>query len=383
MIYRRFGKTELQIPVFSCGGMRYQHSWKDEELPGVTAEGQANLRATVHRAFDLGINHIETARHYGTSEAQLASVLAELPRSELILQTKVPPAADPTAFEAELEKSFKNLQVDYIDLFAFHGVNLPEYLEHIENGCYAVALRWKQEGRIRHIGFSTHGPTELIVKAVHSNLFDFVNLHWYYFMQKNAPAITAAAQRDMGIFIISPSDKGGRLYDPPARLQQLCQPYSPMVFNDLFCLNSAQVHTLSLGAAKPEDFDEHLKVLPLLEAQAPTAEVEMRIAGALRDFHGQEWMNHWDRGLPQVEATPGELNLYELLRFHNLASALDMVEFGKMRYQLFGEKNHWFPGETIVPEKIDALLPALSNSPFPEQIIAKIKEAHALFASES
>ena len=69
----------------------------------------------------------------------------------------------------------------------------------------------------------------------------------------------------MGVFIISPSDKGGHLYNPPQKLVELCQPLSPMVFNDLFCLSHPEVHTLSLGAANPSDFDEHLKVLPLLD----------------------------------------------------------------------------------------------------------------------
>jgi len=60
--------------------MRYQHSWKDEDAGGITAEGQANLEATIHRALELGINHIETARGYGTSELQLGKILPHLPR---------------------------------------------------------------------------------------------------------------------------------------------------------------------------------------------------------------------------------------------------------------------------------------------------------------
>ncbi len=60
MLYRRFGRTELQMPVFSCGGMRYQHKWQDVPLSDVPDENQANLEATIHRAVQLGINHIET-----------------------------------------------------------------------------------------------------------------------------------------------------------------------------------------------------------------------------------------------------------------------------------------------------------------------------------
>jgi predicted aldo/keto reductase-like oxidoreductase len=74
MRYRRFGRTELQMPVFSCGGMRYQQGWGDLPLEEITPENQANLEATIHRSLELGINHIETARGYGSSEMQLGQL---------------------------------------------------------------------------------------------------------------------------------------------------------------------------------------------------------------------------------------------------------------------------------------------------------------------
>lgn len=54
----------------------------------------------------------------------------------------------------------------------------------------------------------------MIVRAIETNRFDYVNLHWYYINQLNWPAIAAAQERDMGVFIISPSDKGGHLHTP-------------------------------------------------------------------------------------------------------------------------------------------------------------------------
>ncbi|MCM8532794.1 MAG: aldo/keto reductase [Lentisphaeraceae bacterium] len=378
MQYRRFGKTELEIPVFSCGGMRYQFSWEDKETPNITESNQENLKKTIYRSFDLGINHIETARDYGTSEIQLGKFLNDLPRKELILQTKVPPYEDPKEFEKVLEHSFDNMQQDYIDLFSFHGINLPEHLDWVMNGCYEVALRWKQQGRIRHIGFSTHGQTDLIVKSIQTGLFDYVNLHWYYFMQRNEPAIIAANLRDMGVFIISPSDKGGKLYEPPQKLVDLCQPYSPMVFNNLFCLNNPMVHTLSIGAARPSDFDEHLKTLELI-GKEETFEIEDKIQNAMLNHHGLDWANNWDKGLPTVDNTPGKINLYEIIRFWNLATSLDMTAFGKMRYALLGEKNHWFPGLNAETIDKEAMKDALRNSDFADRIIDVLKESHQMF----
>ena len=379
MQYRRFGKTEVQIPVFSCGGMRYQYSWEDAETPNITSDNQENLKNCIYRAFDLGIYHIETARDYGTSEIQLGKVLPELNRDQLILQTKVPPYEDPNEFEAVLEKSINNLNMDYIDLFAFHGINLPEHLDWTVNGCYQVAERWRKEGRIRHIGFSTHASTDLIVRAIQTGLFDYINLHYYFFLQKNDPAVIAATRRDMGVFIISPSDKGGRLYDPPPKLVDLCAPYSPMVFNDLFCLSDPRIHTLSLGAAKPSDFDEHIKTLPLLDEGKSTKEIEYSINKTMLDYHGKEWINNWDKGLPDVDKTPGNVNLYEILRFYNMAKALDMLSFGQMRYELLGQKNHWFPGTQLYETSRDELIASLKNSPFPERVTDAVFEADQMF----
>jgi len=82
--YRRFGGTGLMMPVFTCGGMRFQQSWKRGAT--VTAASQRNLESTVDRALALGINHFETARGYGTSEAQLGQALARHPRQSFILQ---------------------------------------------------------------------------------------------------------------------------------------------------------------------------------------------------------------------------------------------------------------------------------------------------------
>ena len=75
MKYRRFGRTELQMPVISCGGMRYQFKWQDVEPKEIPPDNQANLEATIRRALELGINHIETARGYGSSEMQLGKIL--------------------------------------------------------------------------------------------------------------------------------------------------------------------------------------------------------------------------------------------------------------------------------------------------------------------
>ncbi len=220
------------MPVFSCGGMRYQHKWQDVQWSEVPSEGQLNLEACIRRALDLGINHIETARGYGSSEMQLGRILPTLPRDKMIVQTKVAPCADPKEFLATFESSMAYLKLDYVDLFSLHGINNRQLLEYSlrPGGCLDVARQLQKEGRVRHIGFSTHATPEVILEAVESDAFDYVNLHWYFVNELNQASVAAAKRRDMGVFIISPNDKGGRLQDRPAKLADLCAPLSPMQF---------------------------------------------------------------------------------------------------------------------------------------------------------
>ncbi|MEL7475880.1 MAG: aldo/keto reductase [Cyanobacteria bacterium P01_G01_bin.4] len=381
MQYRRFGRTELQMPVFSCGGMRYQHKWQDIRPDEVPEAGQQNLEATIHRALELGINHIETARGYGSSEMQLGYILPKLPRHELIVQTKVVPSADPRQFRQVFEKSLGYLQLDYVDLLGIHGINTPEHIEQTlrPGGCMDVARQLVQEGKVRFVGFSTHGPCNVIVRAIESGRFDYVNLHWYYINQTNWPAIAAATQQDMGVFIISPSDKGGRLYEPPQRLVDLCRPLSPMVFNDLFCLSHPQVHTLSLGAARPSDFDEHMKALPLLDTAAEILpDIVSRLEQRMVDTFGEEWAKTWHVGLPTHDRTPGGINIPTVLWLRNLILAYDMVEYGKARYNLLTNAGHWFPGGKAENVSARKLADCLANSPHRDRIPDYLKEAHEL-----
>ena len=129
MRYRRFGKTELQVPVISCGGMRYQQSWVDVKPEAVDPAGQANLEACIHRALELGINHIETARGYGSSEMQLGWLLPKLGRSKVIVQTKVSPEADPEVFVKHFMESLARLRLSSVDLLSLHGINNEEVAE--------------------------------------------------------------------------------------------------------------------------------------------------------------------------------------------------------------------------------------------------------------
>ncbi len=378
MKYRRFGKTELQMPVISCGGMRFQESWNSDDP--ISDKSQSTVQGCVDRALELGINHFETARGYGTSEEQLGRILPALPREDIIVQTKVGPMADIGKFAGTFEKCMRLLKLDHVDLFSFHGINNAECIEHTKH-CFDTALEWQRQGRIRHIGFSTHGGTQDIVNAIEMDCFDYVNLHWYYIFQDNWAAIEAATKRDMGVFIISPNDKGGKLYDVPEKLKGLTAPHHPMVFNGLFCLSHPEVHTLSCGVSKASDFDIHMETVEKLDdAAAIVAPVVKRLEAAMEDALGVEWTRTWQVGLPDWSEAPGEIHVPWILRLRNLALAYDMTEYGKMRYNLLGNGGHWFPGNKAGDAGSMDWASALAKSPHAQKIPEYLAEAHSLLA---
>ncbi len=387
MRYRRFGRTELQMPVFSCGGMRYQHKWGDVDPDEVPADEQKNLEATIHRALELGINHIETARGYGSSEMQLGWVLPKIERDKLIVQTKVGPNEDPKAFLENFEKSMNYLQLDHVDLLSFHGINNQEALDRTirKGGCLDVVRQLQKDGRVRFVGFSTHGTYQAIETAIDTGEFDYFNVHWYFVNDLNWRAIELSKKHDMGVFIISPTDKGGRLYDPSDKLKELCAPLSPIEFNDLYCLNRPEVHTLSIGAARPTDFDEHVKSLRFYDEISSTiAPIEARLRAEMERVLGREWCDGWFRGVPEWKDLPGQIHVLEILRLHTYNTAFDLKEWAKGRYNLMGRNDHFFPGETA--QKLDEywpqMKPFLHKSPVIGKIEKVLRDSHEALAKE-
>lgn len=351
----------------------------------VPEKSQHNVEACIQRAMALGINHIETARGYGTSELQLGRALQGFHRDDVIVQSKIGPKDSGKLFLETFEVTLRHLQLERVDLLAIHGINNRELLDQVlkPGGPVEAALQLKREGRTRWLGFSTHAPPRVISAAIDTGVFDYVNLHWYFVNEINGPAIMAAGRQDMGVFIISPNDKGGKLYEPSETMTRLCAPLSPMQFNDLYCLSREDIHTLSVGPTRPSDFNEHMDGLKMWGRRvAETGRIARDIRAEMDRQLGADWVAHWSEGLPNWDEVPGEVNLWEIIRLWNFATALGMESFAQMRYNLLGRGGHWFPGLNAGHLDEKKLMECLRDYRFAERMPGLLRDAHRRFYRE-
>ena len=390
MQYRRFGRTNLKIPVLSLGGMRFQKSWDQLDFSEVSYEEQNKVENILDLATQYGLSHVETAKYYGTSEVQLGMCFKNTKKIPNIIQTKIPPNSDPEIFERDVLSSIEKLKVKKIDLLAIHGINTAEHLHQAirDGGCIDILRNFQKENLIGSIGFSTHGKSSLIEKAISTNLFDYVNLHWYFINQENTKVINLANKHDLGVFIISPTDKGGHLHTPSRKMLEFCKPLHPIVFNDLFCLRNQNVHTLSVGIAKEADFDLHLEAVSLLsDSEKYVPKIINRLRQESINALGLEWYHNWNRNLPGWEYTPGNINIPILLWLSNLIDWLDMEGFARARYQLLGNGSHWFPGSNANLLDVDVsegqLLKVLEGHINPKKVIRKLRTLKEKFGDKS
>ncbi|CAJ1941337.1 unnamed protein product [Cylindrotheca closterium] len=358
----RFGKTELQISLITCGGMRLQNTWIPDNVPLLSpsrnfvlkSPPQENIKKCIKHCLSLGINHFETARMYGTSEYQMTEAIHELmqegfcKREDVIFQTKLVPMLTKD-FQKIWDTTWKNVgeKLGYIDLLGVHAA--AENNEKLKD-TMAFLLEKKKEGKIKHIGFSTHGTSEMIMELINTEQFDYINIHEHFFGsyhgsgtsntlggQGNLACVKRALELDMGLFLISPVDKGGKLYRPSQDVVKSCgKELTPIAFALLYCWKTNGFHTASIGVARPSDLDEVVEAARMMahgtadkQFEAATKRLKDRAVEKL----GAEWVEKGLLNLPSMmeESTDG-IAVGHILWLYNLLVSYGMYEFCLDRY---------------------------------------------------
>ncbi|MCX7781303.1 MAG: aldo/keto reductase [Negativicutes bacterium] len=160
--------------------------------------------AVLRRAYEKGINFYDTANAYRDSEQKIGDTFAGM-RDQVIYATKTIKRDGPGAQE-QLENSLRMLRTDYIDLYQLHQVSQERDWQAITapGGALEAVVKAKAEGKIRHIGVSSHSLA-MALKLVGSGLFSTIQFPFNFIETAAKDELFAAARKaGMGIIAMKP-----------------------------------------------------------------------------------------------------------------------------------------------------------------------------------
>ncbi len=211
MQYREYGKTGSRVSVLGFGALR---------LPKKPKRAIEILK----HAFDLGVNYVDTAAMYpvsnqGANERVVGEALRGY-RDRVYVATKNHYKGESVDdWQVYLDRSLKNLGVDYIDFYHLHALRWDVYRQQLVPGGIMERFRKAiEEGVIRHACFSSHDKPENIVKLIDTGEFDGMLVQYNLLDRANEGAIAHAHAQGMGVAIMGPVG-GGRLIAPSERIQ--------------------------------------------------------------------------------------------------------------------------------------------------------------------
>lgn len=228
MLYRRLGRTGLEVSEISVGAAR-----------GACADRREFI-ATVRAAVDAGVNFVDTAEKYedGASEEALGEALRGL--DDVLVETKYRPydawggdaayTGSPAALVAALEGSLRRLRRDHVDVLLGHGIRTLETFERfMADGCYEALARLRDEGKARFIGISelseADGTHEVLQRAVPTGAFDVVMLTLNFLLQTAAETVLPLCRKhDVGVVVMMPLNQASGdagLVSLPAALESV------------------------------------------------------------------------------------------------------------------------------------------------------------------
>ena len=188
---RRLGRTGFEVSVIGMGGIPIQRVTKDEAI------------SIVEEAHKQGINFIDTAIGYNESETLLGEALKIVGREKFYLATKSMNRTKDII--DDLNKSLKDLQTDYIDLYQFHNVSSEEEFETLmgEDGAYNVVKKLQEEGIIKEIGVSSHS-LDMLEKMVETDYFSTIQYPYNPAELQGEKVFARAKERDIGVIVMKP-----------------------------------------------------------------------------------------------------------------------------------------------------------------------------------
>lgn len=214
MVYRQF--QDKQLSALGMGAMRLPVIDGDDSR--IDEEASEKM---VAYAMEHGINYYDTAwgYHSGQSELVMGKLLSKYPRDSFYLATKFPgyDLSNMGKVEEIFEEQLKKCRVDYFDFYLFHNVcemNIDAYLDR-SFGIYDYLVKQKENGRIRHLGFSAHGSCEVMRRFLeaYGQKMEFCQIQLNYLdwtFQDAKGKVKLLLEYHLPVWVMEPL-RGGRL----------------------------------------------------------------------------------------------------------------------------------------------------------------------------
>lgn len=214
MRYRPLGRTGMDVSVLGLGAMRLPGF--EVETDGYRADLEEEAIRLAHHCFSTGVNLVDTAYIYagGNSERLVGKILRQWKGHRVFLSTKSPVwmIKKKGDFRRFLEEQLTRLDVDSIDLYYLHGLDM-EIFDEVRGVCdiEAEMAQAKSEGLFHHLAFSSHDKN--LVPLVDTGLFEAVLLQYNLLDRHNEALIDYVAGKGIGVSVMGPV-AGGRLSYP-------------------------------------------------------------------------------------------------------------------------------------------------------------------------
>lgn len=341
MQYREFGRTGIKISALGFGAMRLP-SDNTGEKNVMKVEESIKI---IHRAFQLGVNYIDTAPYYcdGESEVIVGKALKGW-RDKVYLSTKNPVEDNSGEHWRErLEKSLKKLDTDYIDFYHMWGISWENYVNsiNVKDGPLESALRAKEEGLIKHISFSFHDAPENLIKLVDTGNFETLLCQYNLLDRSNEKAIVHAGSKGLGVVVMGPV-AGGRLGAPSETIRNMLpgKVSSSAQIALRFVLSNPAVTCALSGMSSIEMVEENVCVA---SNETPlTADEIVRINASVEE--NKRMADLYCTGCNYCMPCPTGINIplnFQVMNYHRIYKITD---YAREQYGQIGQ-NDWMKGK--------------------------------------
>lgn len=251
MQYRSFCGEKVSVLGYGC--MRFP----------VTADNKIDeprAAALLEQAYESGVNYYDTAYvyHDEKSESFVGKTILKNHRSDVFVATKCPVWLVNTAkdFDRIFDEQLERLGTDYVDFYLFHslGENSWQTMKNLD--LIPRAKKLKDEGKIRHIGFSFHDSFDLFCEIIDSfDGWEFCQIQLNYIntdYQAGIKGLEYAAAKGLDVIIMEPL-LGGRLASPPTQVKKvLGSAKSPVEYALSFLWNRPEISLVLSGMGAEE-----------------------------------------------------------------------------------------------------------------------------------